>query len=298
MQREYSREDIEYVMKFLSTGKNVVRLVDPMSELVLDSNGIPIQGALCNNVWGHGHRCENCSSLRALQTEETIYKMEFNRDRVYWITSRFVIVEGHPCILEVVADTTDYFIIESTQLEEVGKVIEGYNHQLITDALTGALNRNYLDKVFIPSLEFRQTHNIPVHIALIDLDEFKSINDTYGHNAGDVVLSDVGGFWKRKFDSRSKNEERVIVRYGGDEFIAIDCKNTFEDFQKNVEGWYERMRKTSYLGEGSFIPFSMSIGFASTTETGDWNWDNLFKRADERMYAQKQAHHALISSET
>ena len=295
---DFTRAEIEDLMEFLRTGTNVVRLVDPMSELLLDTDGNIIPGALCNSVWGHGHRCENCSSLRSLQTEETIYKMEFNNDRTYWITSRFLRVEGTPCILEVVADTTDFIIIESTQLEQVGRVIEGYNHQLIPDALTGVLNRNYLNNVFIPSLDFRREHDLPVHIAIMDLDRFKEVNDTYGHHAGDIMHSDIGGFWRRKFDSRAKNQERIIVRYGGDELVAIDCENDFDTFKSNVESWYRSMRKTSYLSDGTELPFSMSLGFASSTEfEGEWTWDDLFKKADERMDEAKQARHAELDGQ-
>lgn len=298
VKKDFTRAEIEALMEGLRTETNVVRLVDPMSEMIVNTDGNIIPGALCNAVWGHGHRCENCSSLRALQNEETIYKMEFNHDRTFWVISRFVRVEGRPCILEVVADTTDFIIIESTQLEAVGEIIDSYNLNVSTDSLTTAFNRNFLEDVFIPSIPFRRENNLPVHIAILDLDRFKDVNDTYGHTAGDAVLADVGRFWKQKFHSRAKNREQVVVRYGGDEFIAIDCAHSFDEFRYNVLNWYRGMRKSSYLQDGSEIPFSISIGFASSTEfDGDWEWDDLFDKADAQMYEVKEKRHAEMDAE-
>lgn len=297
VKKDFTRAEVEALIEGLRTETNVVRLVDPMSEMVLDTDGRIIPGALCNAVWGHGHRCENCSSLRALQNEETIYKMEFNRDRTFWIISRFLRVEGNPCILEIVADTTDFIIIESTQLETVGEIIESYNLNVSTDSLTKVFNRNYLEDVFAPSMAFRRENNLPVHIAIIDLDRFKDINDTYGHFAGDVILADVGKFWKGKLNSRSKNHEQVIVRYGGDEFVAIDCRRSYDEFRYSITNWYRSMRKSSYLQDGTEIPFSMSIGFASSTElSGAWEWDDLFAIADERLYKAKETRHAEMDA--
>ena len=56
MKKDFTRAEIEELMEFLRTGTNVVRLVDPMSELLLDTEGNVIPGAFCNAVWGHGHR--------------------------------------------------------------------------------------------------------------------------------------------------------------------------------------------------------------------------------------------------
>ena len=297
IKKDFTREEVEALIEGLRTETNVVRLVDPMSEMVLDTDGSIIPGALCNAVWGHGHRCENCSSLRALQNEETIYKMEFNKDRTFWIISRFLRVEGNPCILETVADTTDFIIIESTQLETVGEIIESYNLNVSTDSLTTAFNRNYLEDVFAPSIPFRRENDLPVHIAIMDLDRFKDINDTYGHVTGDVILADVGKFWKGKLNSRAKNREQVVVRYGGDEFVAIDCAHSFDEFRFSMANWYRSMRKSSYLQDGTEIPFSMSFGFASSTMLdGDWTWDDLFAAADANLYTAKEKRHAEMDA--
>lgn len=293
MKKEFTRKEIEQLIDLLSDGENIVRLVDPLSEFLVNTDGSLQIGSICRTVWGRPHRCENCSSLRALQTQDVLYKMEFCDDRIYWIISRYVNVEGNDCVLEFVVDTTDSIIIEGGSADEISQIIDGYNHQVIFDSLTGVFNRNYLEAVFLPTLGFRRTSKMPIHVAVIDLDNFKDVNDLYGHAAGDKLLTDVGGFWKGRFDSRKKNNERLTIRFGGDEMLVICCEGSYADFVKEIEDGYNHMRKSCYINETTTIPFTLSYGTSSTEEMteSNWGWDDLFNAADGRMYAMKEQHH-------
>lgn len=62
-----------------------------------------------------------------------------------------------------------------------------------------------------------------VNLAVMDLDNFKQINDRYGHLAGDTVFKDVARYWKTQLDSWEKNREKLTVRFGGDEMLIIVC---------------------------------------------------------------------------
>ena len=298
---QFTREEAEQLVELLSDDNCLVRLVDPMTEYLVNYDGTLQTGNICRTVWGRPHRCENCSSLRSLQTKQTLYKMEFCDDRIYWVISRYLNIEGNDCVLEMVIDTTDSIIIEGGSVDEISEIIEGYNNQVVIDSLTGVFNRNYLDTVFIPTMGFRHASEIPVHLAVVDIDKFKDVNDQYGHAAGDTLLADVGGFWKARFDSRKKNRERLTVRYGGDEMLIICCDGSFQDFKNEIATDYENMRKTCYIDEGTSIPFDLSIGLASTTEHADGHreqWQELFDRADARMYEVKQVHHARMEADT
>lgn len=289
----FTQEEVEHLISLLSDDDNIVRLVDPLSEFLVNTDGTLQIGNICRTVWGRPHRCENCSSLRALQTKTTLYKMEFCDDRIYWIISRYLNVEGRDCILEMVVDTTDSIIIEGGDANQISEIIDNYNHQVIFDSLTGIYNRNFLDTVFMPTLGFRRANQMPIHLAIVDLDKFKHVNDTYGHAAGDKLLTDVGGFWKSRFDSRKKNKERLVIRYGGDEILILCCDGSYEDFVREIESSYANMRKNCYIDDSTNIDFTMSIGTASSEEMPEsgWVWQDLFDKADARMYAIKQEHH-------
>lgn len=297
LKKEFTRDEVEELIGLLSDGSNIVRLVDPLSEFLVNTDGSLQVGNICRTVWGRPHRCENCSSLRALQTQGVLYKMEFCDDRIYWIISRYMNVEGHDCVLEFVVDTTDSIIIEGGSADEISEIIDGYNHQVIYDSLTGIFNRNYLETIFMPTIGFRRAYNMPIHIAVVDLDRFKDVNDTYGHAAGDKLLTDMGGYWRARFDSRKKNHERIAIRYGGDEIIILCCEGNYEDFVREIDDAYKNMRKTCYIDESTTIPFTLSYGTASTEEMAEtkWTWDTLFEKADERMYAMKQEHHSAVA---
>ena len=294
LKTEFTREEVEELIDLLSDGENMVRLVDPLSEFLVNTDGTLQVGNICRTVWGRPHRCENCSSLRSLQTKNVLYKMEFCDDRIYWIISRYLNVEGHDCVLEFVVDTTDSIIIEGGSADQISEIIDGYNNQVVFDSLTGVFNRNYLETIFLPTLGFRRASQMPIHLAVIDLDNFKDVNDVYGHAAGDKLLADVGGFWKSRFDSRKKNKERLTIRYGGDEMLVVCCEGSYADFVKEIEEGYEHMRKSCYVDENTTIPFTLSFGTASTEELTKehWVWEDIFDTADARMYEMKEIHHS------
>ena len=79
-----------------------------------------------------------------------------------------------------------------------------YNNLLITDSLTGVYNRRFLDEKFLPSLKCCHDKKIIIGVCVMDFDDFKLVNDTYGHQAGDKLLKEAACFWKQNFNSRKK----------------------------------------------------------------------------------------------
>jgi len=272
---------------------DIVRIVNPVNQKILMRIGdMPHPDEICSMVWGRCGRCENCTSLLALKTKSQAYKIEICKERTYLVSSRYMLVDGISYVAEFVADVTNSLMMDSHELNQVGLVIQQYNHLLNIDALTGAYNRRFLEEQFLPSLECRNHKEAVINIAFMDVDHFKSINDTFGHVAGDDLLKDVSGFWLSLFNTRTANEERLFIRYGGDEFMLVTCGQKPEEFRAEVEKAYEQMRKVCYCQGGLEVPFGVSTGFACSTElTGDWNWKALVELADKRLYEQKKRNH-------
>lgn len=288
MKVDFTTKDADTFVQFLQSEHDIVRFVDPVSQHVYNADGALNKTSNCSDFWGRCNRCENCTSLRALEKRTIAYKLELLDSSTYLVMSRYMNVSGQERILEVVTNITDNLIMDSDELSEVGKLISNYNYQLTTDPLTDIYNRRFLDEFFLPSLGCCHEEGLTVNIALMDLDDFKSINDTHGHLAGDALLKDVAGFWKRRFNSRTKNKERLTVRYGGDEILLIACDTDPKKFESAVRERYGQMRKVCYFSQHELIPFSISFGFASSDEVGDdWTWDQLFNLADKRLYAAK-----------
>jgi len=145
------------------------------------------------------------------------------------------------------------------------------------DELTGALNRKFLREIFPQELEHSRRLGFPYAILVLDLDNFKQINDTYGHLRGDEVLRALVRLLQRHL-----REGDRIVRYGGDEFVILLP-------QTHPEGAYQVGQKILHTLERTPVNdllLSASIGVAASPRDG-WTWEELFARADQAMYRAK-----------
>jgi putative two-component system response regulator len=291
MKQSFSKREAAQLIESISAKNDIVRLVEPATQKVLSFPEGREDLSICCHFWGRCERCENCTSLKALQTKGRAFKLEHCRNHTYFVTSRYLSVDGVPCIMEVITDVTDRLLPDSTQKNQLGKLIHHYHHLLMADALTGLYRRRFLDESFVPSLQCCREHGTTVNLAMLDLDDFKKVNDRYGHPVGDSLLKDVGGYWKRCFDSREKEKERLVIRYGGDELLVVVCGISLENFQSELRGYYQQMRKICYCGPNIQIPFSMTFGVASSEELQQpWDWENLLQLADCRMYWNQRDH--------
>ncbi|WMJ06124.1 GGDEF domain-containing protein [Aeromonas veronii] len=161
------------------------------------------------------------------------------------------------------------------KVRERTKQLEELNR---TDALTGLLNVRHLNELLLLSLRTCQRRAEPMAIGYLDIDNFKKINDTEGHQRGDEILRIVGNCIRQVFRA-----EDSCFRYGGDEFCLI-LPNCNESQARDI--YLKRLINTvkEQLGD-----LTLSIGIV---QTGPEHYDdglNLIRLADERMYAAKKA---------
>ena len=160
------------------------------------------------------------------------------------------------------------------------KLIDEISLEEILDPLTGILNRSYSVK-FVRSLI---EDKVPFSFTIIDLDNFKTINDTYGHSAGDKVLTTVSKGLVEFTDGFA-----LAGRFGGDELLLIDIKNIKKEdklkFFDNLYGNSEALRKEIYFENGGAFVTATS-GCASFPEDAD-NFSDLFGLIDKMLYLGK-----------
>ena len=290
MRANYSWDEIQDVMKMAQESYDVVRLVNPVKRRVCNARNRADSAEICGSIWGRCERCENCTSVRALQGKRNAYKIEFADKKAFFVVSRYVEIEGDPRILELVADVTKDFMAEDSRRDKIAQFITNHNDMLVTDPLTKLYNRRFLDEHFVPSLACCHELHLTVNVAILDLDKFKVTNDRYGHQAGDYLLKDVASFWKLHFNSREKNKERLVIRYGGDEILIVGCGLPAAEFKKMIVDYYDEMRKICYYKPDVHFSFSISFGIGSSEELPPetWAWPELFELADRRLYAGKE----------
>ncbi|MBQ7669666.1 MAG: diguanylate cyclase [Clostridia bacterium] len=151
---------------------------------------------------------------------------------------------------------------------------EKLNKLSLTDALTGIKNRLALRRDFDGYLG----HTL--HIVMIDVNDFKSINDSLGHSHGDAILKKTAEILKNVFG------EECCYRYGGDEFLIIDCDSSDKEFEEKLAAMDATEELIEY--EDGATDVKCSKGYVSGVATNGDEFRILMRQADERMYEAKR----------
>ncbi len=147
------------------------------------------------------------------------------------------------------------------------------------DPLTGLCNRSYAIELLIQELKYCRRNQLSVAVCFLDLDNFKAVNDTQGHAAGDQLLSMTADLMRDQF-----RESDIIARFGGDEFVIV-LKDLKEEDDINLL-LNKFIDKIPALGKKWNIPITCSVGVSQFPQDGD-NAETLLARADLAMYASK-----------
>ena len=154
----------------------------------------------------------------------------------------------------------------------------------LRDGLTKAFNKKYFTDRLESEFTFATRHLTPLALVLFDLDHFKKVNDTYGHQAGDYVLSEISTLL-----SGTLRAEDVFARYGGEEFAVI-CRGSDMN-QAQVVG--ERLRKAveahKFVYSGTHIPVTISVGVSVLPNPAVKDANDIILFADQALYKSKNA---------
>ncbi|MCK5341204.1 MAG: GGDEF domain-containing protein [Desulfobulbaceae bacterium] len=167
---------------------------------------------------------------------------------------------------------------------EINRLQQEYKRYATIDGLTGLYNRRWLDEILERQIERSKRDKIPLTLIMLDVDFFKKFNDTYGHQAGDIVLLELGKGLKNFFRPTD-----LVARYGGEEFTAI-LPNTSE---KDAQAAAERVRKAvSQMKieamDGTKLPqITISLGIARMKDSD--TMVSLLDTADKALYRAKKA---------
>jgi len=161
-------------------------------------------------------------------------------------------------------------------------LIEELEEKAFQDPLTGLPNRRYLDRYLKARLDETSRYDWIFGLIFLDVDHFKSINDTYGHDVGDEALKMLA----RTLTLSSRSFD-IVGRWGGEEF-AIAVVNVDQEKLRQIAERYRRMIESSSVTAGD-ISFGMTASFGATLVHAGDTLDSLVKRADGLMYQSKLA---------
>jgi diguanylate cyclase (GGDEF)-like protein len=161
---------------------------------------------------------------------------------------------------------------------------EALREEAIRDPLTGLFNRRYLEETLGVTLKQHQRSNEPLTVAMLDLDHFKSFNDNYGHEAGDIVLKEIGALLRSSLRGGD-----IACRYGGEELLIILAGATLENALSRMENIRQMVMNHCIHSSGRELPsITVSIGI-SEANPDETEAANILKRADIALYQAKQS---------
>jgi len=201
--------------------------------------------------------------------------IDFSIDKLQKINEIIIMMKsGLFFILGIVFLLFIVFLIQFIRYKRMKK-------QSFTDRLTNVYNRNYLH-------EIEDTVNLDEYmIAALDIDYFKNVNDTYGHDVGDIILREVGNILLHTI----RVEEDIVVRYGGEEFVIfIKNKSENSDISLSViQRVFSNIKEHKmFINEEDYIYITVSIGVNRTPNNSN-NFLEAFKLADIALYEAKES---------
>ena len=240
-------------------------------------------GALCAILLVMPFILRFCRSIEAPLEELTAYALELRKND-YAVTGRFNSRKNMPSEIRILFDA---FTVMSFR---VTRKIKDAEEQSLNDPLTGLHNRRFLQ---ITGAEFFQnalTFGLQCSCLILDIDHFKKINDTYGHNIGDMVLQAVA-----KILTASVRQADLLVRQGGEEFIVLATCTTAKQAEELAQRIRQAVSAQSFVLEGHTVNVTVSIGVAVSDSlnvagqpvSADDALLQLMIRADKALYAAK-----------
>lgn len=275
-------QQVQEKMNMLRDVFTVVRLLDVDAIAKVHSGegpGEEKEKCNCYDYWQKKVPCKNCISAKCLHDKTRKTKLELIGSDVYQVTAEYLEIEGTPYVMELIEKLDDDTLIDSDGCERLVSKLSGYTDKLYRDALTGAYNRRYYE-------DEARKETTCAGVALIDLDDFKLYNDTYGHSAGDMALISAADAIRKCIRKTDR-----LIRFGGDEFIVIIDGVSSADLSARLRQIQTTIHAASVPGY-SRIQMSASIGGVVAANEPV---ENAFDRADKLMYQAKMKKNMVIT---
>lgn len=260
---------------------DIVRLVDPITLTVyaVRDGRLVAQPGGCHQVWGKEERCDNCISAKCFMNERRFSKFEFIDRDIYHVVAQPVAVDDEHFVLEVVTASNDDVLLSAFGDNDFVERITDFNRKVYVDELTGLSNRRCMNDRFALIAEATARDASALSVAMVDIDDFKVVNDTRGHLAGDQVLRAVADVLQEGF---APTEDDVLARYGGDEFFCAMKDISYDELEARLK------RVCEIIDEGE-LDITLSMGAYHQDSARRMTCEKLIAKADEAMYGVKSS---------
>ena len=154
-----------------------------------------------------------------------------------------------------------------------------------TDPMTRLYNRRFFTTMASHSLDLAKRNKKTLSLVMIDIDKFKNVNDTYGHQVGDDVIIHLANVFLE-----NKRDSDIVCRYGGEEFVILFPNTSIEGAKKVAEKIREKVEaSTINLAANKSLKYTISLGVAQVEVESEINIEQALKRADDALYEAKES---------
>lgn len=276
---------------------NLVRIIDPLKKQVLKLSGNEtelIEESICYELWKKNSHCANCVSMRAANENDTFLKIEYNKDKIFMVLATPIVLSGVTYIVEMLKDISETGIVpdlKGKSIQEINDIIEHLNQAVITDDLTQIYNRRFINEKLPVDLYTTSLNDGVLSAMLIDIDEFKSINDANGHIMGDTVLQRAAQILK----NNTRGTRDWVARYGGDEFLMVLPETDNKAAFRIAETIRQQIQQEIFELRGSRVSLTISCGVSTISETNELSATEFFEQLDKKLYEAKSKGKNTIS---
>ena len=276
-------EQVQQEMEALRRLFDEVRLLSA-AETGLESADVQTEQAAenpcqCKSCLGQGGSETECVARTVLKEKGQKTKFEYIDSELYEIVVKYVEVDDAPYVMELVRHVDTDVVFGEIQRENETVDQTDFYEMLYTDALSQAYNRRYFEDRIRKKV-------VSAGIAMIDLDDFKISNDTYGHETGDRLLRAVVTTIRSVIRTSDS-----LIRYGGDEFLLVIPNISQKMFEQKLNEILYHIRQVQ-LPESKDLYLSVSIGAAMAKEQ---TVEDVLPKADKLMYEAKETKNTIVT---
>lgn len=225
----------------------------------------------CGDLWKQDRCYDACIVKQAFEEQKQKSKLEVADGKIYQIIARYVYIDHTPYVMELIRCLDHEWALGELDHEKLVEAFVHYNDKLYKDAVTEAYNRRYYEE----ELKSRSDN---AGVALLDVDDFKLFNDTYGHTAGDIALHTVVEVIRKNIRKTDK-----LVRFGGDEFLLVMPDIEEDAFIHKLQVIQNKIHEANVPG---YPKLQLSISTGGVLSAGE-TIERAMNRADRLMYQAK-----------
>lgn len=286
--------DDQYIVKWAAADAGIspgdtFALGDTYCRLMLDTQDILYTTQASQDARISGHPCYQQFGL------ETYIGTPLHLNGEVWGTLNFSSTSPRQApfsqveveLVRLIADAVERVITNEAEIEQVRRELDLMADKASRDYLTGLPNRAFLDQHLAALIAREECFSL----AVVDIDHFKQVNDTHGHDVGDIAIQ-----WLSGRISECLRDGDIVARTGGEEFVVVMQQASLPTAEKAMERIRKHVRTSIItLQDGTVLPITISIGLSEYAQGEAFS--ELFKRADTALYAAKRAGRDQVCTE-